>query len=235
MQARRRTAVRAAASLVPAGRLDPGSSGRLSLTQAPSRTGVPLPLGDREAEHPARTGHRVSLALATTGRKLADPPGPGTAPPSRVTRSTPHRRTARSLAARRQGSSTVSTRSSSTRSSSTRERRVPATLVLDQGSLEIRDRRTVTGLSETVSTAKDTAASALGLAPPLAPVQAARQARASLGRERRPGDRPATRRRPASSPAQRDADQVLLAARTTPGPCSQVRLGKRRPVTSPRA
>lgn len=232
---------RAAADLVKAGGLDLGSVGRLPLRQAPSLRGVRLSLRDQGAERLARTGHRGSLAPATAGRRLAcplaDPQGRGTAPRSLVTLATRHRRRARSLAARRPDSSTASTRSSGTR-----EPRPPVSPVLDQGSLEVRGRGTVPGSSVTVSRAK-AAPAALAPAPPLAPVQAARQARASPGRGRRPGDRLATRRRPASSPARWDTDQVLLAAptrraRTRPGPCRQassprasrqVRPGKRRP------
>ena len=239
------------ADLVPAG-VDLGSRGRLTPRRAPSRRGVPLSPGDQGAERQAHTGHRVSLALATVGRKpacpLADPQGRGTAPRSRAARSTRHRRRARSLAARRQDSSMASTRSASTRSSGTRERRRPASLVPERGSPEIRDLGTVRGSSVTVSRAKGTAAFlALGRVPPSA--QATRQARASLGRGHRAGDRLATPRRPASSPARWDTGQVLLAARTRrartrPGRCrqarsprasSQVRLGNRRPATSLRA
>jgi hypothetical protein len=168
---RGKTVVRTQA-LVPAGRPDPSSREHLP------RKGVPLLPGGLGAALPL-TGRRASQALVTAGRAMAGrkPACPGADPPGRgtATRSTRHRRKARSLAVRRRDSSMVSTRLASTPSSSTRGRRVPA-----PGSPAIRG--TFPALTVTVSRARGPAVSlALGPVPPLPTAQATRRGRALPG------------------------------------------------------
>jgi hypothetical protein len=228
---RGKTAVRAA-TLVPAGRPDPSSRERLP------RQGGPLFPGGLGAARPAHTGRRASQALVTAGRAMAGrkPACPGADPPDRgtaTTRSTRRRRKARSPAARRRGSSTVSTRWASTPSSSTRGRRVLAPRVSVPGSPAIRG----TFPALTVSRARGPAVSLpLVPVPPLPTAQATRRSRALPGRPPAAG-RTATRH-PASSPARRDRGQALPGARRPARSLrasSRCRQGRRPPATTRRA
>lgn len=235
---RRRTPVRATEDLTPArgpGQDSPGLLRREALAS----------LAGQEA-HLAPTGRRASrgrlmAALATAGRKPAPrQPGPaahGTAPrrrvtSSRVTRGIPRRRTARSPAARRQDSSTASTRSSGPRG---RAARVPACRL--PGFLAARARGT--GLVLTAAVSRDPA-----LASPSA--QGRSQGQALPGRGPRRAERPGTRRL-ASSPARWGKDLGPGGndpGRTIPARCRQGRSlrGRRRsrpgrchPAMPPRA
>jgi hypothetical protein len=212
-----RTVVRAAADPAPAGGPDPASLRHLS------RRAVHLSPGGQGTARRARTGRRgsparITAAPVTAGRTpacpRAGPPGRGTALPSPAIPSTRRRRRARSAAARRRDSSTASTRSASTRSASTRSGSLRGRPARAPGSPRTMDRGTVPGLMVTVSLARDPAVSLARATRALA--------RASPGQGPRAAGRPATRR-PASSPARRGRDRVLLAAPARPGPCRPAR------------